>query len=286
MKTNKWLFVASFFMLLVFTPMFFSSANASSRVFEREYIYVAGDVDSKISSRIIAIEQVKRILLEELGTALISETVVTNGRLTKDQIVAFSAGIVRMTIVEEHWDGKTFRLKARMEADPEEVVRFVQGVLSDQKKARELSTQNRQTLELTTEIETLKTEIREKPDSEKVKRYEEAVAKLTALEWFKKAFELIAQVNFNDKDGIKHRPKIREGIGALDNVLVQIPDFSIAYQMRGLLYLYGLEEYAKAIADFDSALSYNNWNVKGIMVKEIAPEEIPDIQVKLIQMKA
>ena len=71
------------------------SAFAADKTFIKEYIYLASDLDSKVSSRAIALEQVKRALLEELGTYLISETRVKDFQLTKDQITtdAFSKAI-------------------------------------------------------------------------------------------------------------------------------------------------------------------------------------------------
>lgn len=56
--------------------------------FEREYTYVAGDADSKITARAMALEQVKRILLEEIGvyvhsTIEIRDTEENNGLGTR-----------------------------------------------------------------------------------------------------------------------------------------------------------------------------------------------------------
>ena len=72
--------------------------------------------------QVIALEQVKRLLLEKLGTYLESETEVKNLQLTKDQIVILTAGIVRTEIIEERWDGKTYYLKAKITADPKDVI--------------------------------------------------------------------------------------------------------------------------------------------------------------------
>ena len=90
--------------------IFENLAFAQTRVFVEEYTYRASEADSRLSSRVMALEQVKRILLEKLGTYLESETEVKNFQLTKDQIVILSAGIVRAEIVEERWDGKTYYL--------------------------------------------------------------------------------------------------------------------------------------------------------------------------------
>jgi len=97
---------------LVFLFIMADSAFAETKVFVEEYAYQASEYDSKVSCRALALEQVKRLLLEKLGTYLESETEVKNFQLTKDQIVILSAGIVRAEIVEERWDGKTYYLKS------------------------------------------------------------------------------------------------------------------------------------------------------------------------------
>lgn len=67
--------------------------------FIKEYTYQASEVDSKVSSRSIALEQVKRLLLEELGTYLESHTEIVNFQLRKDQITALTAGVVQTHIL-------------------------------------------------------------------------------------------------------------------------------------------------------------------------------------------
>ncbi len=74
---------------------------AATKVFEREYTYQASEADSKLSCRVIALEQVKRLLLEELGTYLESISEVKDSVLTKDEIVILTAGVVRTGIVSE-----------------------------------------------------------------------------------------------------------------------------------------------------------------------------------------
>ena len=102
-----------FLSLLVFSSL----GVAETKTFVKEYTYQASEADTKLSSRVIALEQVKRLLLEELGTYLESETEVKNFQLTKNQIVILTAGIVRAEIIEERWDGKTYYLKAKIAAD-------------------------------------------------------------------------------------------------------------------------------------------------------------------------
>ncbi len=112
--------------LLAFTMFFLLSVMptlAKTVTCIKEYTYQASEVDSKLSCRTIALEQVKRLLLEELGTYLTSETVVRDFKLTKDQISSLTAGIVMTVILEEKWDGKTYFLKAKIATDTDELVR-------------------------------------------------------------------------------------------------------------------------------------------------------------------
>ncbi|MDP3259923.1 MAG: hypothetical protein Q8M34_04975, partial [Thermodesulfovibrionales bacterium] len=102
--------IALFIIFISFaTPSF-----AEKVTFVKEYTYQASELDSKASCRTISLEMVKRLLLEELGTYLISETEVKDFRLTKDQITTYSAGVVSAEVVDEKWDGKTYYLKAKV----------------------------------------------------------------------------------------------------------------------------------------------------------------------------
>ena len=49
---------------------FSSSLFAGAKTFIREYTYTAGEADSKITARAISLDQVKRLLLEEIGVYL------------------------------------------------------------------------------------------------------------------------------------------------------------------------------------------------------------------------
>ena len=106
-----------FILLVLFIPRI---TSAELKTFVKEYTYQASEIDSKMSCRIIALEHVKRLLLEELGTYLESRTEVKDFRLTKDRIVILTAGIVRTEIVSESWDGNSlkYQLKAKLTADP------------------------------------------------------------------------------------------------------------------------------------------------------------------------
>ena len=98
-------------------------------------------------------EQVKRLLLEELGTYLESETEVKNFQLTRDQIVVLTAGIVRTEIIEEKWDGKVYYLKAIIAADSREVAKSMDRLRKDRQKVKELEETRKKAEELLKEVE-------------------------------------------------------------------------------------------------------------------------------------
>jgi hypothetical protein len=69
--------------------------------------------------------QVKRLLLEELGTYLEAETRVVNYQLKQDQITFFTAGIVKTGIMEETWNEYSYWLKAKIDADPDTIAQSI-----------------------------------------------------------------------------------------------------------------------------------------------------------------
>ena len=157
------------------------------KTFVREYTLQAGDEDSKNSSRTISLREVKRILLEELGTYLESTTEVQNFQLTKDQIITLTAGIVRTELVDEKWDGHTYWIKAKIQADSGDVIKAIDTLRKDRQKTRELEDIRKKSDALLKENERLRLELltakgeKKKNDTE---AYNKNIKDLNATEWF------------------------------------------------------------------------------------------------------
>jgi hypothetical protein len=64
------------FTIFILLPIY--TANAETKTFIKEYTYHAGDEDSRNSSRTIALREVKRLLLEELGTYVNRHAIMTH----------------------------------------------------------------------------------------------------------------------------------------------------------------------------------------------------------------
>ena len=141
------------FLFLLFIPY---PTSAEIKTFVKEYSYQASEAESKLSSRTIALEQVKRLLLEELGTYIESHTEVTNFNLTKDQITALTAGIVQTKIMKEKWDGERYWVRAQIEADPSEVVKAVDSLRKDRHRSEELEEANKRAESSLREVDKLR----------------------------------------------------------------------------------------------------------------------------------
>lgn len=82
-KGDKMRYVMKVFIFAVLNIFLFAGLSYAEKVtFVKEYTYQASEIDSKVTSRAIALEQIKRLLLEELGVYLIAETEVKNFQLT------------------------------------------------------------------------------------------------------------------------------------------------------------------------------------------------------------
>jgi len=160
--------------------LFAGLSHAEKVTFVKEYTYQASELDSKASCRTISLEMVKRMLLEELGTYLISETEVKDFKLTKDQVTTYSAGIVLAEIVDEKWDGKTYWLKARVSADPKEAAKALKTIGEDRQKKKELEEVRKKAKDALEEIERLKNELsKAKIDKKKITEYDKTTKELS-----------------------------------------------------------------------------------------------------------
>ena len=101
--------------------------------FVREYEFKASDDDSKNSARRQAIEQLQYLLLQEVGTYIDGYAELDGSdSFIKEEIRSITAGTAKTSILDETWDGYRYWVKARLDVDPQEVVRRV----NEQVKAR------------------------------------------------------------------------------------------------------------------------------------------------------
>ncbi|KMQ49422.1 hypothetical protein CHISP_3672 [Chitinispirillum alkaliphilum] len=213
---------------------------AQPMVFTETYTYQASEIDSKVSSRIIALQEVKRILLEKIGVYIESQTEVENFVITRDQITAFTAGIVQCEIIDEEWTGKTYTLTAKLTADPKEVAENVSKLQKDRQKTAELLVIREELEKSRQEIASLREQLSGTSEDQK-QRYNEAVKVMNVT-------QLLQEGNmhvFNNR--------FDAAIEAFERCLVLDPNNHRAYYGLGYVYT---ELSQSRIDDMIEALEY------------------------------
>ena len=217
--------------ILIFILFIPNLVSAETKTFIKEYTYQASEYDSKVTCRVLALEQVKRLLLEEVGTYLESQTEVKNFQLSKDQITVLTAGVVKAEILKEAWDGKAYWFRAKIGVDIETAIKALDKLRKDREKTRELEEAKRKIEGALNEVENLKKELQTvKGDQEKKKKYDDAVNVLSAKEWFDNGEQLL------------NSSKYLEGYKAFTKAIEIDPRYALAYTLRGLCCLSMSEE--------------------------------------------
>ncbi len=231
-------------LLLLFIPCL---SFAELKTFEKEYTYEASELDSKVTSRFNALEQAKRMLLEELGVFLTSRTEVANSQLTKDEIASITAGIVSAVVIDEKWDGHKYWLRAKIDADPSVVQQAIEVIRQDDKKTKDLEQAQKRIEQLTKDLESVKSNLGDNPQ-ERQKRYTQIVNQKQSMDWVIKFYNL-----FNDKKSFADN---KEALDAINKAIELDPEYLVPYIMRAVLYAEVAKNYQKGIEDITTAIKY------------------------------
>jgi tetratricopeptide (TPR) repeat protein len=241
-------------------------AIAAPVTYISEYTYLAGDADSKLTCRTIALEQVKRLLLEQLGTYLVSNSEVKDSALTKDEIVTYTAGAVATVIIEERWNHEDYYLKAKITADADEVAKSVAAMHNDREKAAELEQLRAQASESLKEIERLRKELSMAKSSTQPgntanvasvqKNYNQAVAQLTAKDYLVQGIRLRKTGTFE------------EAVDAFGKAIESAPEWFRPYVTRGATFLL-INDPQKAVGDLEQALKLNPTDITAVSLHGI-----------------
>ncbi|MEI6154122.1 MAG: tetratricopeptide repeat protein [Deltaproteobacteria bacterium] len=274
--------VSCFVLVLILSFIFLTNTvSAETKTFIKEYTHYAGDEDSRNSCRIISLREVKRLLLEELGTYLESETEVKNFQLTKDQITTLTAGIVSTEVIEDKWDGKVYWLKAKITANPQDVVKSIDSLRKDRVKVKELEELRKKSEELLKENERLNKQLKTaKGDAkqESAQAYNRNIDNLSATEWFEKGYKF--SISGNNTDAEK----------AYSKAIELNPQHAGAYNNRGVAYG-ELGNIQQAIKDYSKAIELNprienTYNNRGVAYRKLGniQQAIKDFN-KAIELK-
>jgi tetratricopeptide (TPR) repeat protein len=231
------------------------SVYSQEKTFVKEYTYKASEADSKVSCRAIATNQLRSMLLNELGVYVESkQDMKTNdvaGKFSQDfieNISTISAGITKLDILAETWNGETFWMKASITVDTTSLQESLKKLSEDRQKVKELEDlkqqmdfANRRLSELTQELNN------QKEVNAKAALTEKYNAKINEISATNSMYN--AKVKFESKD-------YRGAIEDFNKALSLDPRNTLAYAYRGHAKL-NQEDYAGAIQDFNKAVELN-----------------------------
>ena len=118
--------IATHTILLITASFIAQISQAEIKEYVRDYHYHGADFDTRETSRVNAIDGVKRELLDELGTYVGSvvkmhQDSLGNSYMSHD-VINITAGIVAMKVLSEKWKQPEYFVKAGMKADPDDVL--------------------------------------------------------------------------------------------------------------------------------------------------------------------
>jgi tetratricopeptide (TPR) repeat protein len=163
------------------------------KTFIREYTHHAGDMDSRISSRAIALDQVRSTLLEEIGVYVESEQILKTSEVGAnfrqdfvENISTISAGVTKIEVLEEKWNGYEFWIRAKITVDPDSLAQSLKQLVADKNKVNQLEELSRELELVKKDLFLLNQQLKEskgktKEDSLTV-LYNKSVGQLTASE--------------------------------------------------------------------------------------------------------
>lgn len=231
------------------------SLYSQEKTFVKEYTYKASEADSKVSCRAIATNQLRSDLLNQLGVYIESNQLLkTNdegGKNSQDfveNISTISAGITKLNVLGETWNGETFWMKAAITVDTTSIQESLKKISEDHQKVKELQDlkqrmefANRKLAELTQE---LNTERETKARSVVTEKYNIKVNEIRATNSM-----YTAKAKFESRD-------YKGAIEDFDKIISLDPKYTVAYAYRGHSKV-NIEDYAAAIEDFDKAVELN-----------------------------
>ena len=192
--------------------------QASTQEFIRQYTYVAGEADSKLTARQMALQEVKRELLSEIGTHIYSRIDIStdsSGKSdAKQEIRALTAGFVKVEVIQEKWDGYQFFIKARLKADPDEIVQRIKDLNKKDEKneqlKKDLIQSNKESNKLRLQMASLREQLKQTKSIDQKQLVSEKYIKksqaLTAIDLYNQASDLYYGRNNQHMDREKAFP--------------------------------------------------------------------------------
>ena len=252
---------------------------AQEKTFVKEYTYKAGEMDSKISCRAIATNQLRTELLNEIGVYVESEqllkTTEVDGKFSQDfveNIATISAGITKLEVIEERWNGEAFWMKAAITVDRKSLENSLKQLVNDRQKVKEFEELKKQLKESSEQLVKLTEELNSgKNESEQAfitEKYNSQIVELNRTDFIYNANVKLAEGDYT---------------GAIQdyNKAIELnPEYANVYYGRGLAKKI-LGDFRGAIKDCTKAIELDPSDAYSYLVRGLSKSGLGDYKAAL-----
>lgn len=235
------------------------TAHAEVKEYVRDYTYVATNYDSKITSRINAIDGLKTSVLDEIGVYVgqvieINKDSLGNAYMSADT-VQITAGIISLNLLKEDWNRIAYYVQGKLTADDKEVLEAVKALRRNQEleealrySLNELNTARDEIAQLKKQIEQLTA-----PGQQTAKGHQAQIALLT-----QQYVDTVKDMNVEDQFQQAMQAYIKGNFDEAFNIINKLAaDGYLKAQTRlGYIYENGLgikRDYSKALEWYQKA---------------------------------
>ncbi len=238
-------------------------ASAETTTLTAEGTYTMGDGETPLVAELRALQQAKRVAVEQAGTYVQSYSRAKHYELTADEIETVSAGMIEVEVLEKNrrlvGDGLLFSVKIKAtvmgERADDLVSRLRQkspadgiNLVSEYKKLKD------DYAKLATDIDALKRQMAESKDElekrQTIRLIAEQERKYQAREWFGRCQVLAINAHFS---GSASMTGYTSTVACIDEVIRLDPSFADAWGMRGM-YRESIGQREGSIADYTEAI--------------------------------
>lgn len=225
------------------------SVKAEFKIIETESSYIMGDNDSKIDARRIATQEAKRKALEMAGAFMESLTEVKNMSLAKDEIKAYTAGIVETDIISEDMKGTSAHpeifIRARCKIDTAVLIGHINSFRKNEDLKEQLNSALKENESLKKERETLTSKLSTEKDKSKAEDIRMKLGNVLAKEeandeikklWGSLVHKLLSSTDIRKDIGGMSSKELNEASSALNKVLKVNPENLRAHMLLAAVY--------------------------------------------------
>ena len=259
----------TFLLFVIIFFWFLPPAQAEIKTFVHTVRQPFSGSQSPDDARVAATHKAKREVLEKAGTYLQTLTIVEDGRLTKDHILALASGVLKTEIISQEpyitGEGYGVIIKARVKVDTNVLEDRVKKLIADRTTMEQLIAIRKREKKLLDRIDSLEEvnqRLAEKKETEIVKKKKEVLKKdfqqttkgLDAVALRKQAMELGQKLSVSEiMLGQKGKELSQKSIELLNEAISLDPSYAEAYIDRGWSYR-NLGQYVRALQDFNKAI--------------------------------